>query len=169
MVLVGRIARPHGRFGHVIVNPETDFPLERFAPGAVLHTRRLGRDETLMVTVMRMHQGRPIVALQNVATMDEAEAMAGLELRVPAAELQALPEGSYYQHALIGCNVVTVDGRELGPVRTVEGEAEGTRLIVGAGREEIQIPLVHDICVEIDVKRRRITVNPPEGLLDLNS
>jgi 16S rRNA processing protein RimM len=169
MVLVGRIARPHGRFGHVIVNPETDFPDDRFAPGAVLHTRRLGRDATLTVTAMRMHQGRPIVALQGVDTMNEAEEMAGLELRVPTTELRHLPQGSYYQHALIGCEVVTVDGRVLGPVRTVEGQAEGTRLVVGAGREEIHIPLAHDICVDIDVAQRRITIKPPDGLLDLNT
>ena len=42
MVLVGRVARTHGHRGQVIVNPATDFPEERFAPGAVLHTLRDG-------------------------------------------------------------------------------------------------------------------------------
>ena len=43
MALVGRIARPHGIRGQVIVNPETDFPEERFQPGAELFVERGGR------------------------------------------------------------------------------------------------------------------------------
>ena len=42
MVLVGRVARPHGLRGHVVVNPETDFVEERFRPGATLWTRSAG-------------------------------------------------------------------------------------------------------------------------------
>ena len=45
MVLVGRIARPHGLRGQVVVNPETDFVEERFAAGAALWTGRRGGDE----------------------------------------------------------------------------------------------------------------------------
>lgn len=169
MVLVGHVARAHGRMGEVVVNPHTDFPGERFAPGAVLHTRRQGQDERLTVSVMRLHQGRPLVAFEGITTMTDAEALAGLELRVPEHELTPLPEGTYYEHALVGCEVVTVGGRELGVVRTVEGSAGGARLVIDSGAGEVQIPLARDICVEIDVAGRRITVDPPEGLLELNA
>lgn len=169
MVLVGRVARAHGRFGEVIVNAETDFPERRFAPGAVLYTRRDGRDERLTVGAMRLHQGRPLLAFDGVSTMDGAEALAGLELRVPEGELTPLPEGTYYEHALVGCEVVTITGRSLGGVRAVEGTASGARLVIGSGRGEIQIPLAHEICVRIDVAGRRITVDPPEGLIELNA
>jgi 16S rRNA processing protein RimM len=169
MVLVGHVARAHGRFGEVLVHPQTDFPGERFAPGAVVHVRRAGRDERLTVGAMRLHQGRPLVAFEGIATMTEAEALAGLELRVPEAELTPLPPGTYYEHALVGCEVVTVGGLGLGVVRAVEGSAGGARLVIGSGAGEVQIPLAHDICVQIDVAARRITVDPPEGLLDLNA
>jgi 16S rRNA processing protein RimM len=169
MVLVGQVARAHGRFGEVIVNPQTDYPGERFAPGAVLHTRRQGQDERLTVSAMRLHQGRPLVAFDGIATMTDAEALAGAELRVPENELTPLPEGTYYEHALIGCEVITVGGREVGVVRSVEGSAGGARLVVGSGPGEVQIPLAHDICVQIDIAGRRITVDPPEGLLELNA
>jgi 16S rRNA processing protein RimM len=169
MVLVGHVARAHGRFGEVIVNPATDFPAERFAAGAVLHVLRHGREEQLMVSAMRMHQGRPLIAFDGVETISDAEALAGTELRVPEQELTPLPEGTYYEHTLVGCEVVTVGGRRIGTVGAVEGSAGGARLIVGSGRDEVQIPLAHDICVSIDVERRRIVVDPPEGLLELNS
>jgi 16S rRNA processing protein RimM len=169
MVLVGRIARPQGHRGQVVVNPATDFPDERFAAGAVLHTLREGRIERLTVVAMRVHQGRPVLTLEGVGTMNEAQALAGLELRVPEAELAVLPEGTYYEHDLVGCVLVTRDGRALGTVRAVEGGGGTTRLVAGRGRGEIQVPLVHDICVRIDIEEKRIVIEPPAGLLDLNA
>jgi 16S rRNA processing protein RimM len=169
MVLVGRIARPHGHRGQVIVDPATDFPDERFAEGAVLHTMRDGRLGTVTILAMRMHQGRPVLTLQGVESMDEAGTLAGLELRVPESALHALPEGTYYEHDLIGCVLVTADGRDMGTVKAVEGGGGMIRLIAGSGREEIQVPLVHEICVAIDVAQKRIVIVPPEGLLDVNA
>jgi 16S rRNA processing protein RimM len=169
MVLVGRIARPHGHRGQVIVDPATDFPEERFAAGAILHMLRDGRPGTVTIAAMRIHQGRPVLALEGVETMNEAELLAGLELRVPESELTALPEGTYYEHDLIGCRLVTTDGREVGTVRTIEGGGGMIRLIAGSGRGEIQVPLVHEICVAIDVVHKRIMIDPPEGLLDVNA
>ena len=169
MVLVGRIARPHGHRGQVIVDPATDFPDERFAAGAILHTLREGRPGTVTIAAMRIHQGRPVLALEGIETMNEAELLAGLELRVPESELTALPEGTYYEHDLIGCRLVTTDGREVGTVRTIEGGGGMIRLIAGSGRGEIQVPLVHEICVAIDVVHKRIMIDPPEGLLDVNA
>jgi 16S rRNA processing protein RimM len=169
MVLVGRIARTHGHRGQVIVDPATDFPEERFAAGAMLHTMRDGLAGTVRVAAMRMHQGRPVLTIEGVDTMDAAETLAGVELRVPESALAPLPDGTFYEHDLIGCALVTTDGREVGRVRTLEGGGGMIRLIAGAGRDEIQVPLVHEICVAIDIAGKRIVIDPPEGLLDVNA
>ena len=67
----------------MIVNSETDFPEERFRDGAQLMTRRKdGTPATLEVATMRMHQGRPVLRFTGVASMNDAELLAGLELRV---------------------------------------------------------------------------------------
>src|SRR3954453_3112526 len=95
MALVGRIARAHGIRGQVIVNAETDFPDERFQPGAELFVERGGRIETLIVTTARFHGERPVIGSQGGATMNDAEALAGLELRVPMDRLAALPSGTF--------------------------------------------------------------------------
>ncbi|HSK08963.1 MAG TPA: ribosome maturation factor RimM [Vicinamibacterales bacterium] len=167
--LVGRIARAHGNRGQVIVNPETDFVEQRFQVGAVLHTWREGRMETLRVTAFRLHLGRPIIALTGVETMDDAEAMAGLELRVPVEELAPLPEGMFYRHDLVGCEVETTTGERVGSVAAVQGEASASRLVVrGPSDDEVLIPLAAEICVRIDPAARRIVVDPPQGLLDVN-
>lgn len=169
MVLVGRIARPQGHRGQVIVNPATDFPDARFSEGAILHTWRDGQVTTFTVTARRMHQGRPVLSLAGVETMSDAERLAGLELRIPESLLTPLPEGTYYEHDLVGCALVTTDGRHVGTVRAVEGGGGMSRLVAGSGRGEIQVPLVHGICVTIDVDRKQIVIDPPEGLLDVNA
>src|SRR3954470_19808531 len=87
-ILVGVVARTHGNRGEVVVNPETDFPEERFKPGAQLMARGTdGSQSTLEVATMRMHQGRPVILFAGITSMNDAELLAGLELRVADDDL----------------------------------------------------------------------------------
>ena len=169
-ILVGVIARAHGNRGEVIVNPETDFPEERFYAGAHLMTRaKDGGLGTLEVASMRMHQGRPVILFKGIGSMNDAELLAGTELRIAEDEGDAdlLEEGEYFHRDLIGCTVVTESGEPVGDVAAVEGDRGNTRLVVRSTRNEVLIPLADEICT-IDVVSKRITVRPPEGLLELN-
>jgi len=168
LVLVGRIARPHGLKGHVVVHPETDFPEERFAPGATLWTRSDRGDEQLVVASSRMQGGRPVIGFEAVERLEDAERLSGLELRVPEGALRALDEGVYYRHQLIGCAVETTAGRRVGEVVRVDGGAAGSLLAIDGPRGEILIPLAVDIATQVDVAAKRIVINPPDGLLELN-
>jgi 16S rRNA processing protein RimM len=169
MVLVGRIARPHGIRGQVIVNPETDFVEERFRPGAILWTRSAQGDEQLTVTSSRVQNGRPVIAFEGFSKIEDVERLAGLDLRVPEGELQPLDAGTYYHHQLVGCAVETMDGHRVGDVVRVVGGSTGSVLEVDGPRGEVLIPLALEICVEIDVAAKRIRIDPPEGLLDVNA
>ena len=168
-ILVGVVARTHGNRGEVVVNAETDFPEERFREGAQLMTRRKdGSPATMEVATMRMHQGRPVILFKGVASMNDAELLAGMELRVAEDDLdELLEDGEFYQRDLIGCAVVTESGDHIGEVSAVEGERGAMRLVVRSRRNEVLIPLADAICT-VDVKAKRITVRPPEGLLELN-
>lgn len=168
MVVVGRIARPHGLRGQVSVIPETDFIAERFRPGALVWTRWAGRDEQLTIASARVQNGRPVIGFEGLLSIEAVERLAGLELRVPEASLQPLGPGRYYEHQLVGCAVEAAGGRGVGTVVRVEGGAGGSRLVVQGPRGEILVPLAGDICVEIDVGARMIRIDPPEGLLELN-
>ena len=168
MAVVGVVARPHGIRGQVIVNPETDFPEERFKVGNDLFVNRGGRIEALRITAARIQQGRPVIAIEGIGDMDTARGLAGLEFRVPADSLPELPEGTFYHHDLVGSRVETVGGQVVGTVSKVEGERGISRLVVQGERGEVLIPLVVDICTTIDPVARRIVVDPPEGLLELN-
>lgn len=169
MALVGRIARAHGRRGRVIVTVETDFPEARFQPGAELFVERNGRVESLRLTAVRFQRARPVVGIDGVETMNDAEALAGYELRVPIERLAPLPGGTFYRHDLVGCKVETHGGETIGTVTGVEGILERSRLVVAGARGEMLIPLVTEICTTIDTAGRRIVIDPPDGLLDLNA
>jgi len=169
-IRIGVVARTHGNRGEVVVNPETDFPEERFAPGAQLMARGTdGSQSTLEVTTMRMHQGRPVILFAGVTSMNDAELLAGIELRVAEDESAAdqLQDGEYFHRDLIGCAVVTESGESIGEVIKVDGDERAARLVVRSPRNEVLIPLADAICT-VDLDAKRITVRPPEGLLELN-
>ena len=168
MALVGRIARAHGIRGQVIVNPESDFADERFQPGAELYLERGGKVEKIRLTTARFHRDRPVIGIEGVETMNDAAALAGRELRVPVDRLAPLAADTFYRHDLIGCRVETTNGQDVGIVEDVEGTVGRSRLIVKGANGEILIPLASEICRMIDPAGKRIMIDPPEGLLELN-
>ena len=168
MVMVGTVARPQGLRGHVYLNATTDFVDERFKAGAVVWTRIDGQVQSLRVSSLRIQSGRPIVTFDGCDDVEQAQDLAGLELRVPEETLQPLPEDVYYHHQLVGCTVTTADGVRVGEVQKVEEGAGGNLLSVQGGSGEVLIPLAREICVAIDVARRQIQIVPPAGLIELN-
>ena len=167
LILIGRVARAHGNKGQVIVNLETDFPEERFRNGETLLVGPAA--EPRQIRDVRFHQGRPIVTLDGIETMNDAEALSGAELRMPAAARAPLPEGTYYHHDLIGCEVRDRHGTVIGRVSAIEGPIAHSRLVIDGSGGEVLIPLAADICVRVDPVGRQIVVDPPAGLLDLNT
>ena len=168
MISVGRVARPHGNAGRVVIDPDTDFAEDRFSPGNAVYVRRGGDVERLVLRDVRFHRGRPIVGFQDVSTISGAEALAKADVRVPAESQGRLPAGTFYHHELIGCRVETVAGRTVGTVASIEGGGEAHRLVVEDGAAEVQVPLAAPICVRVDPRERVIVLDPPEGLLELN-
>jgi len=168
LLLVGRVARAHGNRGQVIVNLETDFAEDRFRVGQVLLVGSTDPLSPRRISEVRFHQGRPVLTLESVTTMDEAEAMAGAELRISTSAMTPLPAGTFYRHDLVGCEVRDAADAVVGRVTAVEGPIERSHLVVQGSRGEVLIPLAADICVRVDPAAGLIVVNPPEGLLELN-
>lgn len=168
MVMVGRIARPHGLRGYVVINPETNFVEQRFVRGAVLRIQSTSGIEELTVADARIQNGRPVVGFEGFSRIEDVERLAGLEVRVPEESLLPLEQNQYYEHDLVGCSVITIAGHPIGTVARVEGGMTGSRLVIEDARGEIQIPLALAICVEIDIERKSIRIDPPDGLLELN-
>jgi 16S rRNA processing protein RimM len=168
MVLVGRIVRPHGNRGQVLVAPETDFAEARFAPGATIWYRRAGETASIEVTDCRFHDGRPIIGLAGVASISDAEVFRGCELRVPDAALPALGAGQFWYHELLGCAVVTTGGEAVGQVARIDEGATDLLVVLGPSGE-VLVPMVDSICRRFDIAGRKIEIEPIAGLLDVNA
>jgi len=111
-----------------------------------------------------MHGDHLIFKFQGVDTISEAEKLAGAEVSIPFEQRAELADDEVYQSDLIGCEVFEATGRFLGVVTEFE-ETGGTPLLhIG----DLLIPFAKSICVKIDPANKRIVVNPPDGLLNLN-
>ena len=176
---VARILRPHGRRGEVAAEILTDFPerLRRLAEADLFDQKApLRSAEHRKIRSCWLSQsrgGQAIFHFEGSDSIDAAKRLVGLEVQIPLADRLSLPSGKYYTTDLAGCDVVEADGRAVGRVREVEFLGEqivGTpNLAVDTPRGEILIPLAQDICTNIDIAARRITVSLPDGLLDLNT
>ncbi|HEY2172560.1 MAG TPA: ribosome maturation factor RimM [Mycobacteriales bacterium] len=167
-LVVGRVGRAHGVTGEVAVTVRTDDPDTRFAPGSVLVTEPEARGP-LRVDGIRWHSGRLLVTFADVADRTAAEALRGTELVVDTDDLPALEDPEeFYDHQLVGLTAVRTDGRELGQVSDVIHGPAGVLLAVrGDSGAESLIPFVRAIVPAVDLAAARLTVDPPEGLLDL--
>ena len=168
MALVGRIGRPHGIRGHVLITPDTDFVEDRFKIGSVFWIQASTGEESLTLATVRFNQGRPIVSFEGFESIESIAQLTGSELRIVEEDLSPLESGKFYHHQLIDSVVETLKGEHIGKVIRVEGSLNASRVVVEGSRDQIQIPLAVDICVEIDPEKKRIRINPPIGLLELN-
>src|SRR5262247_2389551 len=167
LISVARIARPQGHRGEVIADLLTDFP-ERFARLARVYVKRAdGRLLLLDLENSRPHKGRVALQFDGCDSISGAEEFREARVMVPRDQLVELPEDTYYDFDLIGCEVVSIEDQYLGRVEEVQNFGAAPLLVVRDGARELLVPLVLSICVEISIEGKRIVANPPEGLLDL--
>ena len=164
LVTIGRVVKPQGRKGEVVVAPLSDRP-DRFpalrrayvpAPG--------GGAREVHVTSCWPHKGRFVLKLEGVDTIDEAETYRDMELRIGEEELAPLPAGSYYHHQLKGLRVEDAAGRPLGvAVDVLVTGGEASVLVVQGPRGEVLLPLAEAFVRTVDLAAGRLVVTPPEG------
>jgi 16S rRNA processing protein RimM len=178
LVLVGTIERPHGLRGEVVVNPLTDFGAERFVAGATLTTAPGGQtpdgSASLRIQDVRWHKGRPLVRFDGIETVEAADALRGRGLWIAASARPPLDRGLFYETDLVGCRVDTVGGPDapgatVGTVQRVDGAPGASVLVIETPEGEVLVPLADEICRVIDPDARRIVIDPPAGLLELNA
>ncbi|GAB3646512.1 ribosome maturation factor RimM [Glycomyces tarimensis] len=163
-VVVGRIVRPHGVRGEVVVEVRTDDPEDRFQPGIEYDTPK----GPLRAETVRWHQGRPMLTLEGVRGRDAADALRGTLLSLDVDPQEELDSDEFHDTDLIGLAVVTVDGEHVGTVTAVDhGPAYEALVVKRRGTHPLLIPFVDEMIDEVDLDAETITVDPPSGLLEL--
>jgi 16S rRNA processing protein RimM len=174
-LVVGRVVRPHGVRGEVVVEVHTDSPDERFVPGAVVGTEP-AEAGPLRITEVRRHHGRTgggrarlLVHFDGYADRDGAETLRGVYLTVDSESLPPLEDpDEFHDHQLVGLTAVSPDGAVLGHVVRVEHAPASDLLVLARpGGREALVPFVKAIVPEVDLAAGRVVLTPPEGLLDL--
>jgi 16S rRNA processing protein RimM len=173
-LVVGRVVKAHGIGGEVVVDVRTDDPYGRFAAGTQLRARARDKTErTLTIEAMREHGGRLLVRIDGVSSRDAADALRGNLFIVDTADLPPIEDpDEFYDHQLEGLTVRTVAGGDVGTVAEVLHTAAGEILSVRPGEgegPEILVPFVSAIVIGVSLEDGLIEIDPPDGLLDLDS
>jgi 16S rRNA processing protein RimM len=163
LVAIGRVVKPQGRKGEVLVEPLSDRP-DRFpALRAAYVPGPDGGSRAVAVESVWPHKGRFVLKLRGVDSIDEAEGYRGLDLRIGEEELAVLPPGSYYHHQLKGLRVEDEEGHSLGVAADLmETGADSPVLVVRGPGGELLVPLAEDFVRRVDVPGGRIVVAVPE-------
>jgi len=168
LIIVARAVRTRGLKGELVADVLTDFP-ERFE-----HVSKLtgvgssGERKQLELESYWFQNDRMVLKFGGYDTIESAKALVGYEFGLPEAERVQLSQDEFYDWELEGCSVENRPGSIIGKVREVM-RTGGVELLVvedEAGRETL-IPMAQSIVVEIDISRKKILIDPPEGLLDL--
>ena len=165
-VVVGRIGKPHGLRGQVTIELRTDEPDERFTPGAVMISE--GLFPTLTIASTHWHSGRLLLSFVGFEDRGDAERLRGTILEVERSPLDRPQDpDEFYDSALLGCSVVTIDGTEVGVVsEVVHLPSQELLSVTTSSGSEVLIPFVSSIVPAVDITNRLITVDPPVGLLE---
>ncbi len=167
-IAIARIARTRGNRGEVLADLYTDFPDRFNALVEVWLEFDSGQRQRMAIEDSWQHKGRFVFKFAGVDSISAAENYVGCWIVVPTDRAVELPEGTYFDHDLIGCSVQDTRGNQLGIVDSVLRIAGNSQLVVKDSKREYLIPAVESICIRISIEQKQITLDPPEGLLDLN-
>jgi len=170
-IRIARVSRTQGLQGAVRV--ERTFEDDRvMEPGRRLQMLAEGQERTVEIEFFRKQHGRFVMKFCGIDSIEDAEKIIGAELRIPEEELPPPEEGAFYTFHLRGCRVYAVSNDPVG--EEFIGEVtdvldSGTPILkVGSGKDEMLIPFAETMVRKIDLAGRRIEVELPEGLRELN-
>jgi 16S rRNA processing protein RimM len=170
-VIVGRIGRPHGIRGEVVIGVRTDEPDLRFAAGATLGYGSTPDSDVssgqLQVASARWHSGQLLVAFAGITDRTAAGELTGRWLSVDVSQLPDPPDPDEFRdHELIGLSVRTSAGEAVGVVTDVLHYGQDLLVVRPPDGREHLVPFVQAIVPEVDVAAGTIIIDPPPGLLD---
>ena len=166
LLLIGKIVKPHGLRGDVKVMSYAE-SLNTYDNLKAIYLKKVDDTiEALHINKVSPAKGLVILGIDGVEDVSGAEELRGLELFIDRNELEEPGEGEYYQHDLLGLNVFTIQGSDLGTIRNIMPTGDHDVLVVRKGKKEHLIPAIKDIVMEVNLKEKKVIIEPLEGLLE---
>ena len=164
-LVVGRIGRAHGVQGEATIEVRTDDPDIRFAVGQSI---TLADGRSLKISANRWHNQILLLSFSGINDRNQIEELRD-QLLYAEVDTNSTQPGEYHFQQLIGSQVVLPDGSNLGLVTEVVQLPGQDLLSVASHKGEVLIPMVKQIIISIDIDKKLININPPEGLLDVEN
>ncbi|MBY0021550.1 16S rRNA processing protein RimM [Paenibacillus jamilae] len=168
MFNVGKIVNTHGIRGELKILTTTDFLEDRFAKGSELMIFPADDKAPIPVTVetARFQKNMVIVKFKEYHNINDVEKYKGTLLKVSAERLGELEENEFYFHEVVGMEVVTEDGTDLGVVKEILTPGANDVWVVQMPKgKELLLPYIEDVILDVNVREKRVTVRLMEGLL----
>lgn len=162
-LLVGKLHRPHGVSGEIIMSVLTDFP-ERLKPNLQVY---MGVEyQPVTIKSLRHHNRGLLISLEGYDSREAVDGLRNNEIFVPAEDRPPLPDGELYLHQIIGLKAVTEEGQVLGFISDwIETGANGVFIVQDEEEKEILLPDIDEVIVNIDLEAGEVLVHLLEGLL----
>ncbi|MFO8035813.1 MAG: ribosome maturation factor RimM [Anaerolineales bacterium] len=163
-VAVGKLRKPHGVRGEMVMTVVTDFP-ELLSPGQRVF---VGEDYgPLTVRSVRWHRNDILIAFEGYDDRDQVGVYRNYYLFMRAEDLPALPEEEYYFHELIGLDVVSDTGQRLGTVKDILATgANDVYVVERQGKKDILLPAIEEVILEIMPEEGIMKVHLLPGLVE---
>ena len=165
---VGKIVNTHSLKGEVKVISSTDFEEERFKKGSkLLITRGNQLIREVVVESYRNHKNFLLVKFEGIDSVEEAEKLKNLQIKIDSTEVGELEENEFYFHEIIGCEVFDENDKNLGEIIDIlTPGANDVWVIKGENGKEILIPYIEDVVKKIDITSKKVNIEVMEGLID---
>jgi 16S rRNA processing protein RimM len=162
-LVVGKLRRPHGVRGEMLMDVLTDFP-ERLRPGVRVFVGE--EHQPCVIHSTRWQMNALLVAFQGLDSSEAVSIYRNLLVSVRADEIPALEEGEYYHHECMGMQVVDEKGRRIGVIKEIlESSAHDIFVLETGENKEVLIPAIGEVILKMDVKRGEMQVRLLPGLL----
>ena len=171
LVSLGCIVKPQGNKGEVRVLLHAAEGKENLEEGKEVHLELKGESYNLELESVREIPGKEkliFIKFKGIENRAEAYKLVGYQIKIKEKDLKPLEKDTFYFFQLKGCRVKDKQNRFLGKVEDLLSAGENELLIVKKGKREILIPFARSICLHVDVEKKEIIVDPPDGLLNLN-
>lgn len=164
-LVVGKLRRPHGLRGDILMSVLTDFP-ERLVPENRFY---VGEDHQLLnVREVHWHGKNVLIAFEGYTDRESVGIFRNQMLSVRLDELPSLEDGEMYQHQMLGLKVIQdVDNVLLGTVEKIieTGGANDVMLVIAEDGTELLLPDIDSVVLDIDIDRKEMRVHVLPGLL----
>ena len=164
---LGKILKTHGNKGQVLVHLDVDDPAKYLGIKSVFLDLHGECIPFFIESLELKHKGKAVVRFQDYNTLEDASVFPGLEMYLPTTNLPPLKGNRFYYHEIIGFHVIDQNYGDIGVIGEILELPRQSLFRILYGNKEILVPVVDEIILKIDRKKRLLMIRAPDGLIGI--